>query len=97
MSVVAKVPSLSRKGVTYEIDLRNGTPYCDCPAAAFRKAGAAPCKHRAIFETATAAIEHCHHVSTDSCEHGRWICRQCLIDLLATLAAEVEKTKRRKR
>ena len=95
MSVVAKVPSLTRKGVAYEIDLRNGTPYCDCPAASFRKVGSPICKHRSIYETARAAILVCRAAHN---EHGSDVlCQQCLIDLLATLAAEVEKTKRKKR
>ena len=92
MSVVATVPSLRMNGDRYEIKRIGEKVYCDCPAASFGKTGTI-CKHRKIYEVAQSIADQCTHVGHTS----NVACVQCIVNILATLAAEVEKTKRRKR
>lgn len=98
MSVVATVPSLNpkRPDVRYEIEryATGDVVLCDCPASTFGKSGR-KCKHVAIYQAAASAVESCarkmHRVQ------GKAVCLQCLVDLLAKLAGEVERSKNKRR
>ena len=98
--VIATVPSFVMDGTRYEIErgVTKDQVYCDCPAFTFggKVAGEQSCKHIAIYQTAVAAHDKCSRVHPP---RRSGICTQCLIDLLATMAADLanERKKRRKK
>lgn len=107
--VVATVPSLDPKkpDVRYDIEVdRDWTRKvvtCDCPAFQFGKEKGR-CKHVSIYETAMAAVEACRRQwlqqradSYAGSHSSAGLCQQCLVDLLAKMAGELQREKRSKK
>ena len=88
--LLVRVPSLTRSGTSpYEIEQAGPHLICSCPAFTFGKREGKSCKHLRIYRAAARALVRCREQHGGD---GARICRQCLVTLLAAIAAKVAHT-----
>lgn len=87
MRRLARVPSLSTPGVSWDITLHPDGPACGCPAFDYSREPKT-CKHVAIYAAAQHALARCFDAGH---EDGTRLCAQCVVDLLAAAAVKVRR------
>ncbi len=90
VQLMARVPSLTSKGASYDIEQQDDVLTCSCPAFSYGKKKG-DCKHLRIYRSAAHLLERC------AAQHGGdRMCMQCLVAMLAVATQKVKRDYRPK-